>query len=79
MADLMCLLNPANELSVELVDRGQDEMMNEQAASIWGNVAETRALYASGQVEIAFQPSLRQTHSRKDPLVTPKPHLCLDR
>src|SRR5437867_2710261 len=79
LADLIRLLNPPNELSIELLDRSQHKMVNEQTASVWRDVAETRAIYASSQVEIAFQSSLPQANSRKDPLLAPEPHLCLNR
>ena len=52
--------------------------MHKKAMRVGRNAEETRTLDTPRQVEIAFQPSFRQTHPCKNPLVALETHLCLD-
>jgi len=69
-ADLVRLAYPAGELLVELVERADPEVVNEQALRVWRGVPDSRVLDAPLQVEVAVE-TATAGHGAREPAPAP--------
>jgi hypothetical protein len=79
LAYFIGLPNPAAELGIELVSGGEHKMVDEQVARVGGDTTKAWTLHPARQVEVAFQSSVGQRDSGKDPFLSAEADLPRDR